>query len=291
VRSTKSVQKVVDDYVRSMRRRGLAHTTIDGRHRDLWAWLDHVEGDWADATRADVEEWISSRPLAVGARYGAIARLHAFYVWACRVELTDRDPTALVERPRLPRRLPRPARVDDVALLLERADAEMRAMVCLMVDAGLRCCEVAGLDWRDVDVAERVLYVRGKGSHDRVVGIPRRLLYALEELGPAVGPVIRPQRGDRVRLSPWSVSQRVNRHARIHGTNLTAHQLRHLYATRLYRALDGRIGPLQQALGHASWATTQIYALVDPATALEAARALDALEGDELVDDGQLTLF
>ena len=244
-----------------------------------------------DAERGDVEEWIGSRPLGVGARYVAIANLHAFYVWAQRQELTNHDPTALVERPRLPRRLPRPARRDDVGRLLAAGDADMTAMISLMVDAGLRCCEVSALDWRDVDLDERVLYLRGKGSHDRVVGIPRRLL-RLTAIGPGVGPVIRPRQRGKTRVSPWCVSQRVNRHAHINGANLTAHQLRHLFATRLYQALDGKIGPVQQALGHASWATTQLYALVDPRTASTPPAALDAFDDDdEADDDTQLTLF
>ena len=59
------------------------------------------------------------------------------------------------------------------------------------------------------------------------------------------------------------------------GVGAIKHQLRHLYATRLYAATHGNILAVQQALGHASVLSTQIYAKVDPGAALDAARRLD----------------
>jgi integrase len=77
-------------------------------------------------------------------------------------------------------------------------------------------------------------------------------------------------------LTPARVSQMIGQLARQVGlTGVTAHRLRHTYATRLYEATAGDLGAVQLALGHASVTSTQIYAYIDPARALEAARRLD----------------
>ena len=113
------------------------------------------------------------------------------------------------------------------------------------------------------------MYVTGKGGHQRVVGIPARLAGILAESDATVGPVFgRP-------VSPTRVSQIVNAYLRDNGVAATAHQLRHLYGTRLYAATGGNLLAVQQALGHASVTSTQIYAAIDVGAAVNAARTLD----------------
>lgn len=231
-------------------------------------WLDHVGERWRQATRTDVEEWLDGRELGARARYTSISHLHCFYEWANREELTFIDPTRAIERPRLPRRLPRPGRVDVIDRMIDSAPADMRAILCLMVDGGLRCCEVARLDWSDVDLEVGTIHVVGKGGHERIVGIPQRLRLALFVVDAGSGPVTGRE------LRPARVSRIVNAYMRSVGLTITAHQLRHTYGTRLYRATGGNLLAVQQALGHASVTSTQIYALVDPDVALAAARAL-----------------
>lgn len=253
-----------------MMRRGLRASSIDKRMSAVRRWIDHAGDAWRSSDRELLEEWLDDRQLAARSRYGEISHLHQFYTWARREQLVDADPTELVERPRLPRRLPRPARMGDVDQAIAGADASMRIALSLMVDAGLRCCEVAGLQWTDVDLAARVLYVTGKGGHDRVVGIPTRLVDLLLSSDGVAGAVF----GRTV--SAGRVSQLVNAHLRRCGVAATAHQLRHLYATRLLEATGGNLAAVQQALGHASVVSTQIYAQVDPRRAIDAARQLAA---------------
>lgn len=261
---------VAGRYRVSMRRRGLAASTVYKRSCELRAWLEHVDGCWESATRADVEAWLDARELGPKATATAVSNLAAFYRWAQREGLTSTDPTTLVERPRLPMRLPRPARRGEVEAAVEMAEPWLRRALLLMVDAGLRCCEVARLEWDDVDLAAGVLLVRsGKGGRDRVVGIPARLaLELLPAMCGARGPVI------ERRLTACRVSQLVCAHLRASGSRATAHQLRHLYATRLLEQAGGNLLAVQQALGHASVTSTQIYAQVSPSIALAASRDL-----------------
>ena len=262
---------VVERYVRAMERRGLAVSTVDKRRHELRRWLDWTGGRWPVAQRADVEAWLDGRELAPTSRRDAIGHLHAFYLWAAREGFGVDDPTILVERPRTARRLPRPAKAGEVDRAVEVAPPWLRTALLLMVDAGLRCCEVVRLTWADVDVEAGTLHVTGKGGHERVVGLPARLSAELVDglLG-ATGPVIGRN------ITPCRMSQIAAEHLRSTGGNCTAHQLRHLYATRLLDATAGNVLAVQQALGHASVTSTQIYARVSPAVALDAARALDA---------------
>jgi site-specific recombinase XerD len=256
-----------------MQRRGLRRSTIGKRAgvvRDWLAFLDQRRVVTASATRRDVEAWLDGHLCAARARYTLISHLHMFYVWLQREELATGDPTVLIERPRLERRLPRPARKGPVDLAMMQAPPDVALMLSLMADAGLRCCEVAVCTWDDVDLHEGVIYVHGKGGHDRVVGIPARLRGMLAAMNATTGPV----HGRHV--SPCRVSQIICPYLRAAGVGATAHQLRHLYATRLYTATNGNLLAVQQALGHASVMSTQIYARVDPAAALDAARRLDA---------------
>src|SRR4029077_13904703 len=118
------------------------------------------------------------------------------------------DPTERIDRPRLPRRLPRPARLDDVELVIAGAEPRIAAVMLLMADAGLRCCEVARLEWRDVDLGVGVMIVRGKGDRDRMIGLTPRLAAALAAFDDVDGPVF----GRTV--TPARLSQLVNRELR-----------------------------------------------------------------------------
>jgi integrase/recombinase XerD len=264
---------MVRSFVIAMERRGLRRSTIVKRAGVVRGWLAYLErsgGAAATASRQDVEAWLDLHHCGARARYTLISHLHMFYVWLQREDLTTSDPTVLIERPRLERRLPRPARKAAVDLAILEAPADVALMLSLMVDAGLRCCEVAVCVWADVDLDAGVIYVHGKGGHDRVVGVPARLRMMLAAMDSTTGPV----HGRYV--SACRVSQIICPYLRDAGVGATAHQLRHLYATRLYAATDGNLLAVQQALGHASVTSTQIYARVDPAAALDAARRLDA---------------
>jgi site-specific recombinase XerD len=267
-------RELVDAYRAAMRRRALAAGTITTRTAELRRWLAWVGADWSTATRADVERWIDRRPLGARARYCAISHLHAFYVWAIRSELVEHDPTVTVERPRLGQRLPRPIRPDDVAGAIDAASAELAAVLALMAWAGLRCCEIAALDWSDVDLTARVVLVHGKGDRDRLVGLPLVAVRALAALDATAGPVY--PAAARAAHPAALVSRHVREHLHRCGVTASAHRLRHTYATALYRATGGDLLAVQRALGHASVATTAIYAAADPDRALAAARALDA---------------
>jgi integrase/recombinase XerC len=255
-----------------MIRRGLAAGTRYARTRIVRRWfgyLDVAGVGFASARLADVDGFVDELGGGARYRYCAVSHLHQFYIWARRYGHSSADPTELVERPRLPVRLPRPLNAAQVGAALADADPITTIMICLMADAGLRCCEVAALCWSDIDHTSGTLRVSGKGNRERIVGIPQRLAGALRAVDGLAGPVT-----GRT-LAAHRVSQLVGAHLRAAGVAATAHQLRHSYATRLYAATGGDLLAVQQALGHASVMSTQGYAAIDPGRAVAVARRLE----------------
>lgn len=259
---------ITGQYERAMRRRYLAAGTIKARMGLVRRWLAYTSDGWATATAEQLEEWLDGHEHGPSARYGAVSHLSQFYTWAIRTGQATVNPCTSIERPRLPRRLPRPARADLVTAAIAGAPVDMAIMLALMVDGGLRCCEVSRLDWSDVDLDAGVMRFTGKGGRDRVVGIPTRLAAVLARSDEVAGPVV-----GRA-MTACRVSQVANAYLRSVGVGATAHQLRHLYGTRMLEATGGNLLAVQQSLGHASVTSTQIYALVDPRVALDAARGL-----------------
>jgi integrase len=259
--------EIEDEYVLAMRRRYLADGTVSARGYEVRRWMTACPG-WRAATPEAIERFLDCRHLGARARYTAISHLHRFYVWAIREGYAVSDPTVAIDRPRLPRHLPRPARLEDVELVIAGAPARLATAMLLMVDAGLRCCEVARLAWPDIDLGVGVMIVRGKGDRDRMIGLTARLAANLAGYDEIDGPVFGRD------ITPGRVSQLVNRQLRASGVNVTAHRLRHTFATRAYRLLAGDLLALAQLLGHASVLNTQIYARVDTDAAAAAVRRL-----------------
>jgi site-specific recombinase XerD len=184
------------------------------------------------------------------------------------------DPSLVLVGPKRRRRLPEPVTAADCGLLLDGTWNEDvrslrdRAVLELLYGCGLRASEVCGLDLESYDAAGARLRVLGKGDRERMVPLGEPAREALDEwLGtgrPRVAgtdsALLVSVRGRR--LSPSDVRRALERRARVAGIGARSpHALRHAYATHL---LEGGAGlrEIQELLGHASAATTQIYAHV-----------------------------
>jgi len=271
--------------------RGLSDNTVQAYRRDLRRYGEFLErrgvADASDVGDEDVAAFVARvsssthgdgrayRPTSVVRALSSVRSFHRFLV---REGRADADPTTGVVRPRLPRSLPRPLSVDDVGRLLAapRIDTDTgvrdRAVLETMYAAGLRVSELVGLDVDDVDLEDGAVRVLGKGGVERDVPLGR---YAREAIAAYLSRA-RPglasarsrsalflnQRGGG-RLSRQACWNLIRDHARAAGirVRVTPHTLRHSFATHL---LDGGadVRVVQELLGHASVATTQVYTLV-----------------------------
>jgi integrase/recombinase XerD len=215
-----------------------------------------------------------------------LVALRAFYRFAAREGGVEVDPTATTGAPRRARALPKALSVAQVGRLLDApgehaAGVRDRAILETLYAAGLRISELVALDVDDLDVDARTVWVRGgKGGRDRRVPLGRAACAAVERYVITARPLLAAggatrgardaaalwlnARGRRLtRQGCWKLlkahAQRVGLDARV-----SPHTLRHSFATHL---LDGGadLRVVQELLGHASLATTQIYTKVSDA--------------------------
>lgn len=254
--------------------RGLMANTVAVHGRRLEAMGRFANKSLLSVEQKDVHAFLDSRDLAPRSRCQWLSALHCFYRWAVEEELTQTDPSARIPRPRVPQDLPRPAHTEQLRLALEKADRKMRCWLLLAAYMGLRCQEIAGIRREDVLEAENVLRVtRGKGAKERILPLHPMVAEALRDLPmPARGWLFRRPMGGP--YQPWMLSQHFNKWLREVGVEATAHQLRHWFATNLYRSThDLRL--TQEMLGHADPKTTAIYTAFDRSQAAQAVATLD----------------
>lgn len=253
-----------------MRRRNWAKGTRIKRLMEARRYLTVVP-DWRTATWRDVERYVDERDVGPSTSRDIVSNLHAFYRWAGREGHCDGDPTALVDTPKVPKRLPRPARSDDIAIALGVAGPRVAAIIALMVGGGLRCCEVAALRWEDLDLATGEVRVFGKGSKERTVWVGVDVLARLAALDTTIGPVFINAYGRPA--SRAVISQNVNEFFNGLGLTARAHRLRHWHGTEGLRQCQ-RLEVVRDMLGHTSTATTENYAQLVAGAAADVQRSL-----------------
>ena len=277
---------VLADYERHLvSERDLAPHTVRAYLGDLSAMLEHsARLGHVDVTTLDLRtlrSWLAQQQTLGKARTTMARRATAarvFTAWLLRTGRTETDPGAQLGSPKARRTLPPALRADEARALLEaaatRADdgsaVGLRdvAVLELLYATGIRVGELCGLDVDDLDHERRVVRVLGKGRKERTVpygGPAERALdtwlrHGRPELATAAsGPALfLGARGGR--LDQRAVRSMV--HARLADVpgapDLGPHGLRHTAATHLLEG-GADLRSVQELLGHASLATTQIY--------------------------------
>jgi integrase/recombinase XerD len=265
--------------------RGLSRNTLEAYRSDLLQFgrfLDARETSAVDATAADASDFLAHlakgdadhRPASSATIHRKSACLRSFYRHLRREGLRDSDPTVALSAPRRGRKLPHVLTRREVEHLLSQprgTDPQSlrdRALLELLYACGLRASEATGLEIGDVDVEERVLRARGKGSKERVVPVGQEAMRAvrlyLERGRPALVKK-RPEshlfvnfRGGQ--LTRQGLYKIVRRHATTAGLadRMSPHTLRHTFATHLL-AGGCDLRSVQEMLGHADVSTTQMY--------------------------------
>ena len=271
--------------------RGLSGNTIEAYRRDLSRYVRFLRENGRrnpalagepeiaafiqELSESEYEPGKPYRPASVARTLAAVRSFHKFLVR--EGDATD-DPAEGVSRPKVPRNLPRPLTVDEVSALVaapggdgKPATLRDQAILETLYGAGLRISELVGLDVDDVDLEEGSVRAVGKGSKERVVPLGRYATKAVESYlvrgrpslaGPrSGGALFLNQRGGR--LTRQGTTNMIKAQAKRAGIRkrVTPHMLRHSFATHLLEGgADVRV--VQELLGHASVATTQIYTLV-----------------------------
>jgi len=255
--------------------RGLAANTIAAYRRDL---LDHLRFLQSKNLRAPTEVEESHLIMDLGRlrRQGAalstvmrkLSAVRCFYRHLVRGEKLVVDPTAHLPPAKLSRRLPEVLSVEDVLRLLDQPDTNThrglrdKAMIELLYATGLRVSELVNLKRSDLNLDLALVRCIGKGSKERIVPVGAPAMEAVKtylgmrkDVAPAL---FLGNKGKPItRVAFWRILQRYARQAGIR-VAVSPHTLRHSFATHM---LDGGadLRAIQELLGHASIATTQIY--------------------------------
>ncbi|NIM27675.1 MAG: site-specific tyrosine recombinase XerD [Gammaproteobacteria bacterium] len=258
--------------------RGLAENTLAAYRADLRrfaGWLGGRDRELVTATRADVLEYLAglsaSPPRSIARRLSSLRR---FYQHLMRQGRIDADPCARIDTPRIGRTLPDALSEAEVEALLQAPDAAAReglrdrTMLELLYATGLRVSELVNLKLGQINRAQGVVRVVGKGGKERLVPLGEAALDWLERYLREARPGLRVAgSGDALFPSPrgGAISRQafwyaIKRYAAIAGIAkpISPHTLRHAFATHLLNhGADLRV--VQLLLGHSDISTTQIY--------------------------------
>jgi len=287
-----SMQQMGEEYLFYLSvERGASPLTVKAYRGDLADYLGFLEragfSDLRKVKRDDVvayEDDLVHRDLdGEGARYSAatvqrrVSMLKGFHQFLVREGICEADPTSRIPLPKKPERLPDVLSIEQVDALMDAVDTlwngaiaqRNRTMLEVLYGCGLRVSELVGLDLSDVRFDDGFLSVVGKGGKQRIVpisGMAQRTLAAyLQDTRPQLlKPYSKPTaavflnaRGGR--LTRQSVHVMVQRAGKaIHVQNLHPHTLRHSFATHLLEG-GADLRAIQEMLGHADIATTQVY--------------------------------
>jgi len=259
-------------------RRMSAHT-LDAYQRDLAAltqWCEAQEvADPQTLQGEQLREFIASehrRGLSAKSLQRRLSACRSFYAWLLKNNVIDISPAAGLRAPKAPRKLPQVLDADEAVQLVELpTDAPLglrdRALLELFYSSGLRLSELCAMRWRDLDTASGIVLVHGKGNRERTVPVGSHAMNALQEWrkesgGTGEKPVFPGRSGGPI--SQRAVQIRIKQLAQRQGLfkNVHPHMLRHSFASHILES-SGDLRGVQELLGHADIATTQIYTHLD----------------------------
>ncbi|MGA7885554.1 MAG: tyrosine recombinase XerC [Acidobacteriaceae bacterium] len=213
----------------------------------------------------------------------ALAAIRSWFKWLARHGLVEQSPAALVSTPKLPKHLPRVPTIEEMNRVVESADDETaawperdRAIFELLYGCGIRNAELVGIDLGDIQWANEVILVRGKGKKQRLVPLGDAAAQAIRAYLPEREAKLAAANGGSGKLSPAlllnarlrgngrlttrSVGRIVKQIALAHGlpADVHPHTLRHAFGTHMLEE-GADLRAIQELLGHARLSTTQRY--------------------------------
>ncbi|WP_425414738.1 tyrosine recombinase XerC [Pseudoxanthomonas dokdonensis] len=265
------------DYLKVERR--MSVHTLDAYRRDLDALIAWTREHGIDRlVQLDSEQlrgFIASehrRGLSPKSLQRRLSACRSFYQWLLRHGVITVSPAAGVRAPKAPRKLPQVLDADEAVRLVEvPIDGPLglrdRALLELFYSSGLRLSELCALRWRDVDMDSGFVNVIGKGSKERKVPVGSHARTALQQWrdeqqaaadapifpGRGGGPIS--QRAVQIRIKQLGIRQGLFK-------DVHPHMLRHSFASHILES-SGDLRGVQELLGHADIATTQIYTHLD----------------------------
>ena len=258
--------------------RRMSPNTLDAYRRDLEslaAWAQAQSRDLLALDSEDIRAFVAAehrRGLSPKSLQRRLSAVRSCYRWLLKQGRLAANPAASIRAPKAPRKLPQVLDPDEAKALVEvPTDVPLglrdRALLELFYSSGLRLSELCALRWGDLDLDSGLVTVLGKGSKQRTVPVGSHACRALLEWRAAQAasdgklPVFPGRNGP---ITPRAVQLRLRQLAQRQGLfkRVHPHLLRHSFASHVLES-SGDLRGVQELLGHADIATTQIYTHLD----------------------------
>jgi len=248
--------------------------TLDAYRRDLEAltgWANDHDARIEALDGEQLRQFIAAehrRGLSPTSLQRRLSACRSFYAWLLKHRRIEASPAAGLKAPKAPRKLPQVLDADEAVQLVELpTDVPLGALLELFYSSGLRLSELCALIWRDLDFATGLVNVLGKGNRERRVPFGSHARTALEGWraesgGAATAPVFPGRKGGPI--TQRAIQIRIRQLAQRQGLfkHVHPHMLRHSFASHILES-SGDLRGVQELLGHADIATTQIYTHLD----------------------------
>jgi len=270
--------------------RGLSKNTIEAYRGDLELVAAFLAGvgvaDWRSVTAAQASDWVhspSSSAYSVASLARKLSALRMLARFLVREKIRDDDFTELLSGPKPVRKMPATLSTAEIVRLLDASQGSDprslrdRALLELFYSSGLRVSELAALMLQQIDLEQGVIRVFGKGSKERMVPVGGKAAEAIANYLTLGRPhLVKARTGSQLflnsrggalsRVMLWMLVKKYAQRAGI-AKNVKPHGLRHSFATHLLTG-GADLRAIQEMLGHANIATTQIYTTVEPSRLL-----------------------
>jgi integrase/recombinase XerD len=277
-----ALQESLQDYLNYLSvERGLAKNTLESYGRDLHQYLEYLQQkknlSLANTTQATVIGYLlqlQARGKATATLSRSLAAIKSYYHYMARENRIERDPTVNLDAPKQEKRLPRVLSVTEVERLLEQPDIKNpvgirdRAMLEVLYATGLRVSELVSLKVEDINLDTGYIKCYGKGSKERIVPLGSVAIKFLKLYQDHARKFLASRLMENTlflnhhgkgltRQGFWKIIKKYADNLDIL-TDITPHTLRHSFATHLLEN-GADLRSVQEMLGHADIATTQIY--------------------------------
>jgi len=275
-----TVEKAVDQFLRSLRERNASPHTIKAYTGDLDNFATYVAPrGWRKIDHVTIRGFLShlyEKGLGKTSVARSLAAVRSLYRWLAQEGVVEQNPAALVSTPKLPKKLPRVPTIEEMNGVLDGPMPEVAAfperdhiMFELLYGCGIRNSELIGINLDDIRVSNEAILIRGKGKKERYVPFGDSVKKALATYLPVrqqtlaarkrnTNALLTNQRGGR--LTTRSVGRIIKKIAVAKGLppDVHPHTLRHAFGTHMLEE-GADLRAIQEMLGHERLSTTQRY--------------------------------
>lgn len=275
-----TVQKAIDQFLRSLRERNVSLHTIKAYSGDLRNFAAYAGSrDWRHIDHVTIRGFLShlyEKGLGKTSVARSLAAVRSLYRWLAQEGVVEQNPAALVSTPKLPKKLPRVPTIEEMNTVLDGEMPEVasfperdQVMFELLYGCGIRNSELIGINLDDIRLSAEAILIRGKGKKERYVPFGDSVKAGLAAYLPArqralaeprknTNALLINQRGGR--LTTRSVGRIIKKIAVAKGLSpdVHPHTLRHAFGTHMLEE-GADLRAIQEMLGHERLSTTQRY--------------------------------